>query len=425
LLVCSDFIGWERKPVLAVVTSKICQALMQKGWKIALLTLSGNALHQDFLSEDERRKEFLEAIPDVVIYATKGGFPSPLDILRYLKNRKRTISAKGVNFSLSRTKSGRSYPLFRDFVARIGKVIHPFWRGYIYCYRQMVKEGLKAIGEFKPSIIIGNHPPYCFLIASRLSELTGIPWIANIMDAIPKTPLIGFILKQLNTSRAIITPFFEKWDYRGRKVPIYKVLYGYDPSEYPYATLLPIFTITGISRIYEKQYLYLRFLRVLHRLKSEGIFEEFPLKFRLYMLDDSLVLKEWRERLGLTEIVEFYPPVLRKEMLYKECESCILFLTEYPLKFQYSTKFWEYIGTGRPILHLGDPNDAEGKMLRSLSAGFNVEKEEEIYNFLKKALKDFYTKGDIDWNPDREAISSFAFPNLAKKWDEILEKCMT
>lgn len=121
MLVCSDFIGWERKPVLAVVTSKICQALMQKGWKIALLTLSGNALHQDFLSEDERRKEFLEAIPDVVIYATKGGFPSPLDILRYLKNRKRTISAKGVNFSLSRTKSGRSYPLFRDFVAWYGK----------------------------------------------------------------------------------------------------------------------------------------------------------------------------------------------------------------------------------------------------------------------------------------------------------------
>jgi hypothetical protein len=140
------------------------------------------------------------------------------------------------------------------------------------------------------------------------------------------------------------------------------------------------------------------------------------------MLDDSPFLREWRERLWLTNIIELHPPVSRQEMLYRECESTLLFLTECPLKYLYTTKFWEYIGSGRPILHLGDPNDAEGKMLRSLSAGFNVEKEEEIYNFLKKALKDFYTKGDIEWRPNRQAISSFSLPSLAEKLDEILEK---
>jgi hypothetical protein len=140
------------------------------------------------------------------------------------------------------------------------------------------------------------------------------------------------------------------------------------------------------------------------------------------MLDDSPFLREWRERLGLTNIIELHPPVSRQEMLYRECESTLLFLTECPLKYLYTTKLSEYIGTGRPILHLGDPNDAEGNMLRELSAGFNVEKEEEIYNFLKKALKDFYTKGDIEWRPNRQAISSFSLPSLAEKLDEILEK---
>jgi len=37
-------------------------------------------------------------------------------------------------------------------------------------------------------------------------------------------------------------------------------------------------------------------------------------------------------------------------------------------------------------------------------------------------LEDFYTKGDIEWHPDGEAISAFSLPNLAKKWDEILER---
>jgi hypothetical protein len=235
LIVAGDFLGWERTPTSAVSITRLCRLFGKKGWKVALLTLSGNALHPDFLSEDERRREFLEAIQDVIIYTTKGWFPSPLDILRYLR-KKKARATKSSSPSSPQIKRRGIYQLLRNFVARIGGVIHPFWRGYVYCYRQMVKEGLKAIIEFKPSIIIGCHASYYFLIASRLSELTGIPWIAYITDPIPKTPLIGFILRRLNTSSAIITPFFEEWGCSETKVPIYKILYGYDPSEYPSTT---------------------------------------------------------------------------------------------------------------------------------------------------------------------------------------------
>jgi hypothetical protein len=424
LFVFDKFIGWERTPVAVVAISNLLNGLKLFGWKCALLTLGGDSLQPDFLKIDERREEFLTLLSDSPIYKAKGWIPYPKEVFSYLLRRKGKASfraSKSIGSSSLKTKWGRK------FIEWVGSLIFSFWESYVYCYKQMVKEGMKGIKEFKPSIIISTYPGGSNLtVASRLSTLSGVPWVAYIRDPFYNKFKEMLMRPVLNSASAIIS-VMDKFDYPRRRPPLYALHHGYDPSKYPKVSLLPTFTITSIIRGYVAEWLILRFLRVLYHLKEEGILARFPLKVRFYMSNPHPLLQEWIKMLHLQDLIELHPPISHTEMLLRECESTLLLLIRWrsmlkPAKYIYSLKFWEFVGAGRPILRIGHPDDAEAEMLNKLRVGVNLESEEDIYCFLRKALNDFYTKGDIDWNPDREAVFSFALPNLAQKWDEILKK---
>jgi len=419
LVVYSWFFSWTKTPTGPVCVSNIMKMLKLMGWDVALLTLSGDALHPDFLSENPQRRKYLEDLPEVKLYTAKGWLDSPTEIIRWLIQRKTKRQNKDFTYEASK-KSGNPRGFLYKLRQTIGRQIYPFWQSYVYCYRQMVDAGLRAIKEYKPSVIVGVHTSFSISVASRLALLTKTPWVAYMMDIFGKHISDKFMPWLLNTSNAVITA--HDWDFSNRKVPLYNLYHGYDPTEYPSSSLSPIFTIFGIVRSYCRKHHLLRFLRVLARIKKEGLTRVYPLKVHLYAPDHFAFLTEWRGRLGIEEMVDVHQPAPREEILKMEAKSTILLLLQHPFNFAFSWKFWEYMGAGRPILYMGDSETTEGRMLEKLGAGFAYEDEEDIYIFLKKALNDFYTKGDIDWNPDREAISTFAFPNLAKKWDEILER---
>lgn len=432
LLIHHLFLGWERSPAATIFLLKLVNMLKLQGWEIALLTLSGDLLHPDFLLEEKRRAEFLQSIQDMDVrtYTAKGGFSSPKDmILSILKGGKSGFAyAKDStpSFALSRRKRHKFIKMVRGWIRnRIYSWIFQVWDAYFYCYKQMVREGLKAIREFNPSLLLATYPyPSNLVVGAKLSALSGIPWVMHLQDPLYPLMQTRFFTRKWNTALLVIS-VYEGLDFPRRKPPLYVLYPGYDPSEYPSAQLLSTFTITGIARGYMSEELTWEFLRALHRLKGEGLLEKFPLKVRFYMLNPFPVLEEGMRKYRLSDIIELHPPVSRREILQRECESALLVLIyssskEYVYKIALGGKFWDFLGAGRPILAIGSSSCRQMKMPKELGAGFNCETEEEIYEFLKRALEDFYTKGDIDWNPDRETISQFALPNLAKRLDEIL-----
>jgi hypothetical protein len=80
------------------------------------------------------------------------------------------------------------------------------------------------------------------------------------------------------------------------------------------------------------------------------------------------------------------------------------------------------MGAKRPILLLSSSDSLSARMVKRLKAGFVCENEDDIYIFLKKALADFYQKGDIEWEPDWDGIKSLSWENQARRISEILEK---
>jgi hypothetical protein len=431
LIIC-DLFPLGSSPVGAITNILLVKMLKLRGWDVGLFTISGNALHPDFLKEDKRNEELLKELPNgTSLFTTKGVFFSPLDIPRFfLRKRRASLKLKSGSHTLSPESVSR-FGGVRRLIGKIGRIIYPFWTGYIYCYRQMVREGLRLIQNFKPSIIISISPhPYSLPPASRLSILTDIPWVAILRDRFPNR-IAGEIAfgKVLNTSSAVII-VFEEWDYKGRKPRLYRFPVGFDSALYPSTPLLSIFTITAIVRNYElvPPIALLWFLKVVRCLKQE-FSNRFPFKARFYMTNPFPPLHKWREEMDLQDVLEIHPPISHTEMLKRECESAVLLMFRFygygPQRgatSAYGRKFWEYLGTGRPILRIGRHDTYEAKLLRETGAGVNCESEREVYDFLKKAIEDFYTKGDVEWHPDKELIASFDLPNRAKILDEILEK---
>ncbi|MBC7329534.1 glycosyltransferase [bacterium] len=317
------------------------------------------------------------------------------------------------------------------------------FRGLIYRYdwqwrKKIVRKGMELAERCKPSIILASCglAPEGLLAAMELSQKLHIPWIAHMRDPWAKTrdggKLFSFLLQRfkekierrvLSNASAIITAS-EEFDFcvdRNKK-PIYVIYHGYDPEAYPQnVSLLPQFTITYCGSLLGMPIAPL--FRAIAKLKEENYTKRYPLKLRFFTLEEERKqIEATAKGFSLSDIVEALPFVPHKEVMERMCESTLLLALRNLPKFytHLGTKFPEYMGAKRPILLLSTRDSLSARMVSSLRAGFVCENEEDIYLFLKKALADFYLRGDIEWEPDWEGIESFSWEKLARKFGEIL-----
>ncbi|MBC7329536.1 glycosyltransferase [bacterium] len=314
------------------------------------------------------------------------------------------------------------------------------YRGLIYRYdwlwrKKIVRKGMELAKRHKPSIILA-YAVEGLLAAMELSQELHIPWIAYMLDPWAKTKdggkLFSFLLQRfkekierrvLSNASAIITVSEElNFSVDRNKTPIYVIYHGYDPEAYPQnVSLLPQFTITYCGTLQGMSIVPL--FRAIAKLKEENYTKRYPLKLRFFTLEEERKqIEATAKRFSLSDIVEALPYVPHKEALERECESTLLLaLRNLPKFYTYlGTKFPEYMGAKRPILLLSPRDSLSARMVSSLRAGFVCENEEDIYLFLKKALADFYLRGDIEWEPDWEGMESFSWEKQARKIGEIL-----
>jgi hypothetical protein len=405
LFICSDY--YPPSSVSgAIMSHHIVKYLGKIGWEVAVLT----SAHPE--SKGKLRQP--QGYENKVFYSLPPPFPSHKTIENW-GNKKFGAFLR---------------PLF-SYLVGYGT---PIW------HLQAKKIALSIIKNFNPQIIIASHPePKCLLLAKRLSRKRSIPWVAFMYDPWSKAPRenkapIDRCLqklrermerKTLQSANAIIT-VSEGWEFLvdKKKTPVYVIHRGFDPEVLSYeAKLLPEFTITFAGSLLGFKRDPSLLLFAISRLMKEDFLENYPINLRFYLHSekDRKILSELVNNLAIGTAVDIFPPIDHKKALIKEKESaCLLLLT--PHSSVYTGKISEYLGCRRPILALMPKDYLPAQLIRKLGAGFVCENEEEVYNFLKKALVEFYEKGDIEWEPDWDGIESLSWENQARRISEVLEK---
>jgi len=405
LFICSDYYP-PSSASGATLSHHIVKYLGKIGWLVEVLTIAH--------PESQGRLRQLQKYESKVFYTLPPPFPSF-----------KTIENWG-----NKKFGAFLCPVF-SYLAGYGT---PIW------HLQAKKIALSIIKKFNPQIIIATHPqPKCLLLAERISRARDIPWVAFMYDPWSKAPRggeapIGRWLqrlrekierKTLQSASAIIT-VSEGWEFLvdKKKTPVFVIHRGFDPREFPSeARVLPTFTITYAGSLFYYGRDPAPFLFAISRLTKEGFLEKHPIKVRFYLPieKDRKILRSLVNNLAIETAVDIFPPIDHKEVVTKEKESaCLLLLT--PHHSVYTGKISEYLGCRRPILALMPKNYLPAQLVRKLRAGFVCENEEEVYNFLKKALVDFYQKGEIEWHPDHQAIDEFSWDKQIEKLSQILEK---
>lgn len=294
-----------------------------------------------------------------------------------------------------------------------GKVIHEGYKtgssilkklGYMYrlllnfpdervgWYPYAVKEGNHLLSRHHFDFIYASSPtPTALLIANRLSRKWGVPWVAEFRDPWADTVHYDFPEwrrrienriqnKVMRSASGIVTisePLANVFKERFDK-PTIVSMNGYADDDIK-AIKKNDTSVDNILEIVYTGTVHLDIVKLdplfqgISQLKDRANF--IRLVFYTRYIDGILgVAKKY----GLEGIIKHHPRIPYKESLQKQKNADILlFLIPHQYGI-FSAKIYEYIGSLRPILAVGDPGSTAGSFLLNRDIGLVSEDPGEI-----------------------------------------------
>lgn len=278
-------------------------------------------------------------------------------------------------------------------------------------YPYAVRRGLNIAAEENIDLIFSTYnPSTCHIIASCIHKKTRIPWVAEFRDLwafnseVKKTQPFHFMEKQLEKRvmqrcSQLVTvsePLAER--LRALHSKDVAIIYnGFDEEDYTEdIPLTSKFTITYIGSIYKKQDPSALF-KVVNLLKREGIISDSTFEIRFFGTD-SLFLTRLIAEYNLHALVKVYNSVSYEDCIRKQKESTVLLFIGWKDPMEtgiLSTKIFEYIGAGRPILSLSYEREVASELVTKSGCGVVANQPGKIKDILMDWLEEFKKHGDI------------------------------
>jgi glycosyltransferase involved in cell wall biosynthesis len=308
-----------------------------------------------------------------------------------------------------RLKSGLSLILFPDYRA--------VW---LPLARRAMR---RVLSDFDPDIVVTSHEPACSLPLGMEASRMGFRWVADLGDPIlaPYTPVrwknrARRLERSVCTSAALVSVTSESF------AQLLCDRHGLDPSR---CMVLP----QGFDAKPE-------------RMESTGVFDRNLLELlytgRFYafrradpLLEAVVGVEGVRLNIATPDAPEYvlraaaeFPQKVRilgfvghglALRLQRDCDVLVNLANEDPV--QVPGKVNEYLGSGRPILHVGGTeSDATGRLIERLHAGWHVRQDrEEIRNLLHE-LRSRLVGGLGNGQRDEDAIAAYSWQCLAAGW---------
>lgn len=249
-------------------------------------------------------------------------------------------------------------------------------------YPFAVAAGRRLLREQRfDAIFSSSFPVTAHLVARRLAQDSGLPWVAEFRD--PWTDLTAYDsplrrgLDQatehsiLGHAREIVTVsprWRELYLARGaQRVSI--VTNGFDPGDYPELEPPTRPTATYLGTFYSDRQDLATALRALGALRKSGVLPEIALRF---VGRSPEPLSRLLGEVGLADATEITGYVTHQAALRHLAASSLLMLagpagdSEGPLRGQIPAKVFEYLGAQRPILLVADPEADVARLLRDM-----------------------------------------------------------
>lgn len=301
-----------------------------------------------------------------------------------------------------------------------------------------------ALGEVRHEgyqAIVSTSPPFtAHFIGSALQRLTSIPWVADFRD-----PWSGNPLSYYTPFQKRIMPIIEKRTLAGASAivtvseslakdlqklhgenvkKIFTITNGFDPENYALEPkLTKKFTITYAGEFYGSRRDPTPLLRAIEELIEEKAVRPEEIVVRLYG-PPTPSLHALKESLKHPQILEIGNTLPKWEVIQKEQESTLLLLLEWEEPYLakiYGGKIFEYLGAKRPILGWCPSGGVIIDLFEKTNAGTVATTYEELKTFLVRHLREFQSKGSVEWKGNDEEIEKYRWSNLSLKFAELLE----
>jgi glycosyltransferase involved in cell wall biosynthesis len=257
----------------------------------------------------------------------------------------------------------------------------------------------KVIQDWKPDILFASGLPTVSLIAaSIISRIFRLPWVAELRDLWSDNPYLNF-----TPWRRRLEEYLEKWSLSSAsgivtvseplanilstkyQIPVKVILNGFDPEDIPprghkfrsNGKLQILYT----GSVYEGKRDPTPLFQALHKL--DPLSSAVRVDFYGPNLD---IVNDLAYQCQVDHIVKTHDPVSRQDALELQVNADILLLLIWDgpkTTGTYTGKLFEYLGTRRPILVIGNPENVAAQLIISKEAGFASLEPEKIASQLK------------------------------------------
>ncbi len=245
-----------------------------------------------------------------------------------------------------------------------------------------VSLGKRLIAERRPAIIFSSSPPEtAHLIAGSLARATRTPWVADLRDGWlfePPVPRLrqgwlrrwieGRMERTMARSAAAVTtvtdPITEDLATRYAGMPgrVVTISNGYDAADFA-----PLTRRRGEDRFFRLTYTG-AFSGSSQGRSADALFaavaaiyrDDPETRLRLEIVGPTTEAEQAAaRRYGVADLVSFVTPVPRREAYQHQVDADALLLVTAPgVRSVATSKLYDYIGAGRPILALAQDNAA-------------------------------------------------------------------
>jgi len=364
------------------------------------------------------------------------------DVLGDLKASFRFDPRKGMHEQLGiEVHKNFDYRTIRSKIIRFFKEVIAFPENEIGWYPFAVDSASEVLkNDHVQAIISTSFPVTSHMIAKRLKEQYGIPWVADIRDPWTQNPywtkyeIVKFFERKLEVrvlSQAdilvVVSPLWVdllKSLHKGARVLC--VPNGFDPDDFPGSpiNLTRKFTLTYTGQMYNGKRDPGLLFKVVSNLIKEGRIDEELIDIRFFCLEESWLLHEVR-RYNLDKVVSFHGYVPREDALKRQRESQLLLLLLWEKDGEEGfcpAKLYEYLGAKRPILAIGGSN---GGVVQEILSTTEAGKFASGYEELSSVLLQFYEQYTADLqitSHSNHNIEKYTYYSIAKEYSEILNQ---
>lgn len=284
----------------------------------------------------------------------------------------------------------------------------------------------EVLSEFKPDIVVTSHEPACSLALGLEASRLGFRWVADLGDPIlaPYTPLrwrsrARRLERAVCSDAAMVSVTSESFakllsQRHGLDPTRCMVLpQGFDANVQDDSQFADIFDPAVLELLYTGRFYVFRRAEALLAavIAVEGV---------------RLTIATPNAPDYVTQAAEAHPDKVRllgflthrlALQLQRRCDIVVNLANEDPV--QVPGKVNEYLGSGRPILHISKTNpDATGRLIDSLHAGWHVGRCRAEIQTLLQGISERHALGPVRLDGrDIQAIAAYSWQHLAAGWD--------